>query len=128
VLTSEDSGYNNIDIVGQGCGSGSGGGVTRQDLAKVPILVVGMDALNDNIQSKTHHHSGDVTPILCPSRRIGRGHVYSDSVVGVTAILCLSGLPSDLAASNLAHGRFSISPKLFLRRRRSQNNTRDPCE
>jgi hypothetical protein len=34
--------------------------------------------------------------------------MYSDSGIGVTAILCLSGLPSDLTAINLAHGRFSI--------------------
>jgi hypothetical protein len=97
VITSEDSGYNNIGTVGRGCGSGNGG-VTRQDLAKIPILVVGMEALNDNIRST----------IFCPSRRIGRGHAYSDSGIGVTAILCLSGLPSDLTAINLAHGRFSI--------------------
>jgi hypothetical protein len=31
-----------------------------------------------------------------------------DSGTGVIAILCLSRLPSDLTASNLAHGRFSI--------------------
>ena len=88
MITSEDSGYNNIGTVGRGCGSGNGG-VTLQDLVKIPILVVGMEALNDKI-------------------RIGRGHMYSDSGIGVTAILCLSGLPSDLTAINLAHGRYSI--------------------
>ena len=97
VITFVDSENNNIDIVGQGCGSGSSGG-THQGLTNILILVVGMEALNDNIRST----------IFCPSRRIGRGHAYSDSGIGVTAILCLSGLPSDLTAINLAHGRFSI--------------------
>jgi hypothetical protein len=50
VITSVDSENNNIDIVGQGCGSGSSGG-THQDLMNILILVVGMEALNDNIQS-----------------------------------------------------------------------------
>ena len=91
MITSLDSKNNNIDIVGQGCGSGSSGG-THQDLTKILILVVGMEALNDNIRSKLHHHSGNVTRIYCV-------HL---------AILCLSRLPSDLTASDLAHGRFSI--------------------
>ena len=64
MITSVDSENNNIDIVGQGCGSGSSGG-THQDLTKILILVVGMEALNDNIRSKLHHHSGNVTRIYC---------------------------------------------------------------
>ena len=44
-------------------------------LAKIPILVVGLEALNDNIQST----------IFCLSRRIRQGQAYSDSGIGVTA-------------------------------------------
>ncbi len=108
VITSEDSGCNNIDIMGRGCGSGSGsGGMTHQDLAKISIVVVGVEALNENSWSKSHYHSSNVTRILCPFGRIGQGHLYIGGGIGVTAILCLSGLPSDLMACNLAHGKFS---------------------
>jgi hypothetical protein len=64
VITSVDGKNNNIDIVGQGCGNGSSGG-SHQDLTKILILVVGMKALNDNIRSKSHHHSGNVAPTYC---------------------------------------------------------------
>mmetsp|Transcript_4575 Transcript_4575/g.12931 ORF Transcript_4575/g.12931 Transcript_4575/m.12931 type:complete len:1028 (+) Transcript_4575:353-3436(+) len=104
-----------------------------------PVLVVGFDALNDQLQSAGGAHSGSsqiMTRGLCLSehqsgRRIavqrlhydqGSGKFCADDVEergfalfqvpdptktnpnsSVTAILCLSGLPSDLTASILAH-------------------------
>ena len=104
-----------------------------------PVLVVGFDALNDQLQSAGGAHSGSsqiMTRGLCLSehqsgRRIpvqrmhydqGSGKFFADDVEergfalfqvpdpsktnpnsSVTAILCLSGLPSDLTASILAH-------------------------
>ena len=53
MITSEDSGYSNINIVGRGCGSSSGG-VTRQVVAKIPIFAVGKEALNDIRWCNTH--------------------------------------------------------------------------
>lgn len=107
------------------------------DMRNVPILVVGYDALNEQIQNSAHSGSSQImTRGLCLSehqsgRRIAlhrmkfdrnnksfaprdaesKGYTYfqvpdaskinPDS--SVTAILCMSGLPSDLTASVLAH-------------------------
>jgi len=104
-----------------------------------PVLVVGFDALNDQLQSAGGAHSGSsqiMTRGLCLSehqsgRRIPVQRMHYDQDSGrfcadgveemgftqfqvpdpsktnpnssVTAILCLSGLPSDLTASILAH-------------------------
>jgi len=104
LITSQDIGYNDINC-----------GVTRQDLMKIPILAVGMEVLNDIIHSDgdrilggyAHSRSRGKTARLglCLSDRIGRHDGGSRN--GVTSILCLSGLPSDLTASILAHGMFS---------------------
>ena len=94
-----------------GGGGHAFGGVTRRDLERIPILVVGAAALNDNM--KRHAHTGHLesaqimTRGLCLSERMRGGSKRSskggEAEVGVTAILCLSGLPSALAASILAH-------------------------
>jgi hypothetical protein len=86
------------------------GGVTRRELMNIPILLVGMEAINENVKHRpscAHDPSGAVTRGMCLSERIrpidsggGRG----GKGFGVTAILCLSGLPADLTASILAHG------------------------
>ena len=80
-------------------------GVTRQDLKNIPIVVVGMEALNDNMRQQGgsgsgHYKSSQImTRGLCLSESCGGDH----GIAGVTAILCLSGLPADLTASILAH-------------------------
>ena len=104
LITSQDISYNDINC-----------GVTRQDLMKIPILAVGLEVLNDIIHSDgdripggyAHSRSCGTTARLglCLSDRIGRHDGGSRN--GVTSILCLSGLPSDLTASILAHGMFS---------------------
>jgi len=85
-------------------------GVTRQDLKSIPIMIVGMEALNDNM--KRHSSSGTKggTPHFGSSQIMTRGLCLSEHYpnqgpesIGVTAVLCLSGLPSDLTASILAH-------------------------
>ena len=81
------------------------GGVTRQDLLKIPIHVVGVETLNNNRRSNMQHSSGSnpaVTRGLCLSETKGRHGVSSR--IEVTAILCIVGLPSDLTTSILAHG------------------------
>ena len=77
------------------------GGVTRRQLMNIPILLVGMEAMNED-------PSGTVTRGMCLSERIlprGLGGGSGGKGFGVTAILCLSGLPADLTASILAHGK-----------------------
>lgn len=90
-------------LYGGPCTKKDKGGVTRRDLKNIPVVVVGMEALNDNLrQHSSSAHSGStqiMTRGLCLSERCGGDH----GNVGVTAILCLSGLPSDLTASILAH-------------------------
>mmetsp|Transcript_13695 Transcript_13695/g.20449 ORF Transcript_13695/g.20449 Transcript_13695/m.20449 type:complete len:763 (-) Transcript_13695:176-2464(-) len=107
------------------------------DLRDIPVLVVGYDALNDQLQNSNHNGSSQImTRGLCLSehqsgRRIelqkmrfdkhnrsfapsdpeSKGFTYFQVPDGskvnpdasVTAILCLSGLPSDLTASVMAH-------------------------
>ena len=86
------------------------GGVTRRQLMNIPILLVGMEAMNENVKhrpSGAHDPSGAVTGGMCLSERIrpiGSGGGGGGKGFGVTAILCLSGLPADLTASILAHG------------------------
>ncbi len=104
-------------------------GVTRRDLQSIPIMVVGMEALNDNMKRHTNGsgHLGSnqiMTRGLCLSEldtslahyhRHGLGGDHrggtsgNERGIGVTAILCLSGLPSDLTASILAHGTYSFA-------------------
>mmetsp|Transcript_5841 Transcript_5841/g.12777 ORF Transcript_5841/g.12777 Transcript_5841/m.12777 type:complete len:552 (-) Transcript_5841:558-2213(-) len=90
-------------LYGGPCTKKDKGGVTRRDLKNIPVVVVGMEALNDNMRRHSSNaHSGSsqiMTRGLCLSERCGGDH----GNVGVTAILCLSGLPSDLTASILAH-------------------------
>lgn len=72
-----------------------------------------MEALNDNMKEHQNDHFGSnqiMTRGLCLSEQetVAKQN-RDDSVqgcIGVTAILCLSGLPSDLTASILAHGTF----------------------
>ncbi len=99
LITPEDSRY-------------ASGGVTRRVLMNIPILLVGMDAMNENVKhrpSGEYDPSGAVTRGMCLSERIrprgsGGGGGGKDFDVTVTAILCLCGLPADLTASILAHG------------------------
>ncbi|KAL7531431.1 hypothetical protein ACHAXR_004038 [Thalassiosira sp. AJA248-18] len=87
-------------------------GVTRRDLKNIPIMVVGLEALNDNMRRSengtSHFGSSQImTRGLCLSEHTGSaggvGLGGCGDGIGVTAILCLSGLPSDLTASILAH-------------------------
>ena len=102
------------------------GVITRQDMKQIPVLVVGMEALNSNIKRNGSVHFGSnqiMTRGLCLSERCNNANYaaaaaaanlnnassgtrgrLSNGGVGVTAILILSGLPSDLTASILAHG------------------------
>jgi hypothetical protein len=116
LITSQGIGYNDINC-----------GVTRQDLMKIPILAVGMEALNENIRSESDRISGGHAHSRSRGKTVGLGLCLSGLIrrhdggsrIGVTAILCLSGLPSDLTASILAHGMFSIeydNAPLLLRR------------
>ena len=107
--------------------------MTRRDLESIPVIVVGMEALNDNMkqrQSESSHFGSQqiMTRGLCLSEHtpahpmekaamaggdvggsgIARRGTNCDCIqgvgcIGVTAILCLSGLPADLTASILAH-------------------------
>lgn len=94
-------------------------GVTRQDLKSIPVMMVGMEALNDNMKELRNGHFGSnqiLTRGMClsehdttKSARNLQQEKDDDNqevlTVGVvTAILCLIGLPSDLTASILAHG------------------------
>jgi len=75
-------------------------GVTRRDLKNIPIMVVGHEALNDNMKQNAHFGSNQImTRGICLSEHCAGDH----NSIGVTAILCLSGLPADLTASILAH-------------------------
>lgn len=76
-------------------------GVSRKSLKSIPVMLVGLNALNDNMKKHSegvHYKSSQImTRALCLSE------FCDGESVGVTAILCLSGLPSDLTASILAH-------------------------
>jgi len=103
LITSEES-------VNSSSNSSSSVGVTRQDLKRIPVLVVGMEALNDNTQKNGSKHYGShqiMTRGLCLSEHSSksgqRRSIGKNGGAGVTAILILSGLPSDLTASILAH-------------------------
>lgn len=78
-------------------------GVSRQSLKSIPVMLVGLNALNDNMKKHSegvHYKSSQImTRGLCLSEFCG----HTTESLGVTAILCLSGLPSDLTASILAH-------------------------
>ena len=78
-------------------------GVSRQTLMSIPVMMVGLDALNDNMKKHSkgvHYKSSQVmTRGLCLSEFCG----HNAESVGVNAILCLSGLPADLTKSVLAH-------------------------
>ena len=78
-------------------------GVSRQNLTSIPILLVGSEALNDNLKehsSGIHYGSSQImTRGLCLSEH----RANSVESISVTAVLCLSGLPADLTASILAH-------------------------
>ena len=96
-------------------------GVTRRDLKNIPIMVVGMEALNDNTRTSGSSHFGShqiMTRGLCLSEhhssRYSRENGGGGGSVGVTAILILSGLPSDLTASILAHGKSTLSSNAML--------------
>ena len=81
-------------------------------------MMVGMEALNDNMREQRNDHYGSnhiITQGMCLSehdsiakhRQDGDDEVLSSIGGGgvvVTAILCLIGLPADLTASILAHG------------------------
>ena len=109
LITSEES------VNSSSSSSSSSVGVTRQDLKRIPVLVVGMEALNDNTQKNGSKHYGSqqiMTRGLClsehnttksSSKSGQRRNIGKNGGVGVTAILILSGLPSDLTASILAH-------------------------
>mmetsp|Transcript_51607 Transcript_51607/g.76975 ORF Transcript_51607/g.76975 Transcript_51607/m.76975 type:complete len:860 (-) Transcript_51607:86-2665(-) len=122
-----------------------------KDMRKVPILVVGYDALNDQLMASGGAHGGSsqiMTRGLCltehqSGRRFKLSKVkYNTSSqrfeacdveekgftffqvpdaskvnpdASVTAILCLSGLPKDLAASVLAHEALHAWIKLHPR-------------
>ena len=91
--------------------------MTRQDLKDIPVMMVGMEALNDNMKELQNEHFGSnqiMTRGLCLSEHdaAAKKQLVNENAggcVGVTAILCLSGLPSDLTASILAHGTFTPS-------------------
>ena len=99
-------------------------GVTRQDLKDIPVMMVGMEVLNDNMKEIRNDHFGSnqsMTRGLCLSEHDTIGSQNQDEnivdCVGVTAILCLSGLPADLTASILAHGTFIPSTLLVYNSR-----------
>jgi hypothetical protein len=79
-------------------------GISRQQMKSIPVLIVGYEALNDNLKthsSGVHYGSSQImTRGLCLSEHSAANRSES---VGVTAIMCLSGLPSDLTSSILAH-------------------------
>jgi len=86
-------------------------GVTRRDLKNIPIMVVGHEALNDNMKQNAHFGSNQImTRGICLSEHCAGDH----NSIGVTAILCLSGLPADLTASILAHGMWWLLLLLLL--------------
>ena len=92
-------------------------GVTRQDLKDIPVMMVGMEALNGNMKGVRNDHFGShqiMTRGLCLSEHniiVTKANKDENvgGCVGVTAILCLSGLPADLTASILAHGTLITS-------------------
>lgn len=122
-----------------------------KQMRKIPVLVVGFDALNDQLQQVGGQHKGTsqiMTRGLCLTehhvgrtfkvakarfdRRQGSFRALDDDSQGftyyqvpdanasnvhasVTAILCLSGLPKDLAASVLAHEALHAWVKLHPR-------------
>jgi len=78
-------------------------GVSRRSMSSIPILIVGYEALNDNLKAHSigvHYGSSQImTRGLCLSEH----HADSEESLGVTAVLCLSSLPADLTSSILAH-------------------------
>ena len=101
LITSEDSA---TDTIRSSSYNNKKVGVTRRDLKNIPIMIVGHEALNDNMRRGSIHFGSNqiMTRGLCLSEHTRHG---PDCGIGVTAILCLSGLPSDLTASILAHGK-----------------------
>ncbi|KAL7522664.1 hypothetical protein ACHAWX_007359 [Stephanocyclus meneghinianus] len=78
-------------------------GVSRRSMSSIPILIVGYEALNDNLKAHSigvHYGSSQImTRGLCLSEH----NADSEESLGVTAVLCLSSLPADLTSSILAH-------------------------
>jgi Protein DA1/LIM domain len=66
----------------------------------VPILMIGSESLKEQMHTANHIHASVAHPMtsgLCLTERSGSGRE------DVVAILCLTGLPRDLAAGILAH-------------------------
>ena len=77
-------------------------GVSRQTLMDIPVILVGIDALNENMQKESNEHSKSsqiMTRGLCMSEY----STHSAESIEVVSILCLSNLPAELTASILAH-------------------------
>jgi hypothetical protein len=78
-------------------------GVSRQSMSSIPILIVGYEALNDNLKAHSdgvHYGSSQImTRGICLSEH----SATNAGSLGITAVMCLSGLPADLTASVLAH-------------------------
>jgi hypothetical protein len=77
-------------------------GVSRQTMSSIPILIVGYEALNDSLKAHSDGHYGSkqiMTRGICLSEH-NSANVGS---LGITAVMCLSGLPADLTSSVLAH-------------------------
>lgn len=87
-------------------------GVSRQSMSSIPILIVGHDALNDNLKvysDGVHYGSAQImTRGLCLSEHSST----NAGSLGITAVMCLSGLPADLTASVLAHEATHVWIKL----------------
>lgn len=77
-------------------------GVSRHAMSSIPILIVGYEALNDSLKAHSDGHYGSkqiMTRGICLSEH-NSANVGS---LGITAVMCLSGLPADLTSSVLAH-------------------------
>ena len=87
-------------------------GVSRHMMSSIPILIVGYEALNDSLKTHSaegHYGSSQImTRGICLSEHNSR----NPGSLGITAVMCLSGLPSDLTASVLAHEATHVWIKL----------------
>ena len=78
-------------------------GVSRQSMSSIPILIVGYEALNDSLKAHSHGAHYGSSQIMTRGICLSEHSATSADSLSITAVMCLSGLPADLASSVLAH-------------------------
>lgn len=87
-------------------------GVSRHAMGSIPILIVGYDALNDNLKAHSHGAHYGSSQIMTRGLCLSEHSSTNAGCLAITAVMCLSGLPADLTASVLAHEATHVWIKL----------------